>query len=180
MTRTEGIHYYALGRGRIVLSYFVVIYAHADHLLIHPLATAPSNDAEEVPAQLKGTTFRVYRFMLKQRRPVGISDIQRGVGLSSPSVSQYHVRKLLQLGLIREEQGGYLVDKVVLENVIRVRRISIPIHTAYVAFFGALLFFLLVFLRPVTIDSVYYFAVVVNVSALGISVFEMAKTLKRL
>ena len=143
------------------------------------MATTSSND-EGVTAQLKGTTYHVYRFMLKQRQPVGISDIQRGIGLSSPSVAQYHVRKLLQMGLIREEQGGYLVDKVVFENVIRIRRVSIPIQAAYVSFFGALLFFLLVFLRPVTIDSVYYFAVVVNVSALGISVFEMAKTLKRL
>jgi len=139
-----------------------------------------SNDAEEVPAQLKGTTYRVYRFMLRQRQPVGISDIQRGVGLSSPSVSQYHVRKLLQLGLIREEQGGYTVDRVVLENVVRIRRVSVPVHAAYVAFFGVLLFILLVFLRPDTIDAVYYYAVVVNISALGISTFEMAKTLKRL
>jgi hypothetical protein len=118
--------------------------------------------------------------MLKQREPVGISEIQRGVGLSSPSVSQYHVRKLLQLGLIREEQGGYLVDKVILENVIRIRRVSIPIQTAYVAFFGALLLILVFTLRPATIDSLYYFAVVVNVSALGICLYEMAKTLKRL
>ena len=139
-----------------------------------------SNPSEEGPAQLKGTTYRVYRFMLKQREPVGISDIQRGVGLSSPSVSQYHVRKLLQLGLIREEQGGYLVDKVILENVIRIRRVSIPIQTAYVAFFGALLLILVFTLRPATIDSLYYFAVVGNVSALGICLYEMAKTLKRL
>jgi len=143
-------------------------------------ANLTSNPSEEGPAQLKGTTYRVYRFMLKQREPVGISDIQRGVGLSSPSVSQYHVRKLLQLGLIREEQGGYLVDKVILENVIRIRRVSIPIQTAYVAFFGVLLLILVFTLRPATIDSLYYFAVVVNVSALGISIYEMAKTLKRL
>ena len=139
-----------------------------------------SNDAEEAPAQLKGTTYRVYRFMLRQRQPAGISDIQRGVGLSSPSVSQYHVRKLLQLGLIREEPGGYLIDRVVLENVIRIRRVSIPIQTAYVAFFGVLLLILLVLLRPLVIDSLYYFAIMVNVSALGISVFEMLKTLKHL
>lgn len=84
------------------------------------------------------------------------------------------------MGLVREEQGGYLVDKVVLENIIRIRRVSIPIQSAYVAFFGVLLLILVVFLRPVTIDSVYYFAIVVNVSALGISVFEMFKTLKHL
>lgn len=144
------------------------------------MAETPSKDNEEVPAQLKGTTYRVYRFMLKQREPVGISGIQKGLGLSSPSVSQYHVRKLLQLGLIREEEGGYLVDRVVLENVIRIRRVSIPIQTAYVAFFGVLLLILLLPLRATTIDSVYYFAVVVNVSALVISAYEMVKTLRSL
>ncbi len=83
------------------------------------------------------------------------------------------------MGLIREEQGGYVVDKVVLENVIRIRRVSIPIQAAYIAFFGVLLLFLLAFLRPAVINSVYYFALVVTVSALGISFYEMTKTLKR-
>ena len=45
---------------------------------------------------------------------------------------------------------------------------------------ASLLFILVVLLRPVAINSVYYFAIVVNVSALGISVFEMFKTLKHL
>ena len=118
--------------------------------------------------------------MLKQRKPMGITDIQKGLGLSSPSVSQYHVRKLLQLGLIREEQAGYLVDKVVSENVIRIRRVFIPIQAAYVAFFSVLLLFLLLFLRPESVDAINFFALVVNGSALGISAFEMAKALERL
>jgi predicted transcriptional regulator len=71
-------------------------------------------------ATLKGTTYKVYRYILKQNRPVGISDVQKGLGLSSPSVSQYHIRKLLQLGMIREEQSGYVIDKMVLENIIRI------------------------------------------------------------
>jgi predicted DNA-binding transcriptional regulator len=91
---------------------------------------------ETVDIVLKGTTYRVYRFMIKQRKPLGVSDVQRGLGLSSPSVSQYHIKKLLALGLIREEQGGYVVDRVVFGNVIRIMRIAIPVQTAYVAFFG--------------------------------------------
>jgi predicted DNA-binding transcriptional regulator len=130
--------------------------------------------------RLSGSTYKVYRYMLKQGRPVGISDVQKGMGLSSPSVSQYHLKKLVRLGLIKEEQGGYLVDKVVLENVIRIRRVSVPVQTAYVAFFGVTLFILLVFLRPATINSLYFFAVVVNLTAIGVSVYEAAKTLKRL
>jgi hypothetical protein len=94
-------------------------------------SSADSRDISE--ASLKGTTFKVYRYILKQNRPVSISDAQRGLGLSSPSVSQYHIRKLLRHGLIREEQGGYVIDKMVLENIVRVRRFSFPIQTGYVA-----------------------------------------------
>jgi predicted DNA-binding transcriptional regulator len=141
----------------------------------------PQRDNGDVSdANLKGTTYRVYKYILKQGKPLGISDVQKGLGLSSPSVSQYHIRKLLSLGLIREEQGGYVIDKMVLENVIRIKRISIPMQTAYVAFFGIALFILLVFLRPSTINSVYFFAVVTNVVALGVSLYEVRKTLKRL
>ena len=129
---------------------------------------------------LKGTTYRVYRYVMKQRRPVGISEVQKGLGLSSPSVSQYHIKKLLQLGLIKEEQEGYVIDKVVFENVIRIRRVSIPVQAAYAAFFGATLFILLVFLRPAIVDSIYFFAMVINSSAFAVSLYEMAKTLKRL
>ncbi|MDV3292659.1 MAG: helix-turn-helix domain-containing protein [Nitrososphaerales archaeon] len=145
------------------------------------VADAPPKDTSEIPeAYLKGTTYRVYRYMLKQGRPVGISDVQKALGLSSPSVSQYHIRKLLRLGLIREEQDGYVIDKMVLENVMRIRRISVPTQTAYVAFFGVTLFILLAFLKPVTISSLYFFAIVVNVAAVGISLYEARKTLRRL
>jgi DNA-binding transcriptional ArsR family regulator len=111
---------------------------------------------------------------------VGISDVQRGMNLSSPSVAQYHIRKLLRLGLVREEGEGYVIDKMVLENVVRIRRVSIPTQTAYLAFFGVTFFVLLVFLRPGTINSLYFFAVVVNVAALAVSLYEVSKTLKRL
>jgi predicted DNA-binding transcriptional regulator len=142
---------------------------------------ASSKETDEPSdTRLTGTTYKVYRYILKQNAPVGISEVQKGTGLSSPSVSQYHVRKLVRLGLVREEQGGYVVDRVVLENVIRIRRVSIPVQTAYVAFFGVTLFILLVFLRPATMNSLYFFAVVVNIAAIGVSVYETSKTLKHL
>ena len=86
------------------------------------MSDVPRREASEgYDPYLKGTTYRVYRLMLKQRKPVGISDLQRALGLSSPSVSEYHVKKLLRLGLIREEQGGYVIEKVVFDNIIRIR-----------------------------------------------------------
>lgn len=138
------------------------------------------DDSEISNTYLKGTTYRVYRYLLRQGKPVGISDVQKGLGLSSPSVSQYHIRKLLQLGLLREEGDGYVVDRVVLENVVRIRRMSIPVQTAYVAFFGATLIILLGFLRPAAISSVYSFALVVNVAAVCVSLYEALKTIRRL
>jgi DNA-binding transcriptional ArsR family regulator len=118
--------------------------------------------------------------MLKHGRPVGISDIQKALGLSSPSVAQYHIKKLLRLGLVREEQGGYLIDKIVVENVIRIRRTSIPVQTGYVAFFGAAFLIILFLLRPTTITSLYVFAVIVNLAALGNSIWEARKSMKNL
>ena len=142
--------------------------------------SASNDSGEPSDTRLSGTTYKVYRYLLKQAAPVGISELQKGMGLSSPSVAQYHIRKLLKLGLVKEEQGGYVVDKVVLENVIRIRRVSIPVQTAYVAFFGVTLAILLVFLRPGAINSLYFFALVVNVAALGISILETKKTFERL
>lgn len=72
------------------------------------------------------------------------------------------------------------MDKVVLDNIIRIRRISIPIQTAYVTFFAATLIILVLFLRPRIIDSVFFFALVINACALAIFIFEAVKTFRRL
>jgi predicted DNA-binding transcriptional regulator len=140
----------------------------------------PNEVNEHSDTRLSGTSYKVYRHMLKQRGPVGISEVQRQLGLSSPSVAQYHLRKLVLLGLVKEEQGGYVVDKVTFENVVRIRRISIPVHMAYVAFFGVTFLILLVSLRPATVNSLYFFAIIVNVAAIGVSLYEASKTLRRL
>ena len=139
-----------------------------------------SSSSSSYDPYLKGTAYRVYRYMLKQREPVGISQVQKALGLSSSSVSEYHIKKLLDMGLVREDQGGYVVDKVVLDNIVRIRMISIPVQTGYVIFFGVTLLFLLLFLRPDTINSLYFFAIVVNGSALAVSSYEAVKTFRRL
>jgi predicted DNA-binding transcriptional regulator len=141
---------------------------------------SPKGADESLDADLKGTTYRVYRYMLKRGKPLGISEVQKGLRLSSPSVSQYHIKKLLRLGLIREEEGGYVVDRVVIDNIIRIRRVSIPVQAAYVAFFAATLVVLLALLKPAVMTSLYFFALVVNCAALGASLFEAVKTLRRL
>jgi hypothetical protein len=126
---------------------------------------------------LKGTTLRVYRYMYRAGVPMGIHDVQRGLGLSSPSVAEYHIKKLLRAGLVQEKEGAYAVDRVVFENLIRIRRTVIPFQTAYVAFFLTTLLVLVVFLRPAVVTSLYFFALTVNVGGLVITAYEAARTI---
>ena len=125
---------------------------------------------------LVGTTLTVYRYLYKMRQPQGIRDVQKGLELSSPSVAQYHVKKLLQAGLIKEEEGGYVVDKNVFENVIRIRRSVIPIQVAYSMFFATLLVALFVLFRPVIYSSLFIFAFVAILLAMILFAYQALKS----
>ena len=139
-----------------------------------------SDDRRVGEDSLRGTTLKVYRLMLKSRAPLGVHDVQRGLGLSSASVAQYHIRKLLALGLIREQADGFAVDKVVFENVIRIRRTAIPLQAAYVAFFAASLVAMVTLLRPSDLTPTYLFAIIAIVVGLAITAYEAASVFRRL
>ena len=136
----------------------------------------PEKSEEDV---LKGTTLRVYRLIYRQGRPMGVHDVQRGLQLSSPSVAQYHIKKLLGAGLIREGQDGYVIDRIIFENMIRVRRALIPLQATYSIFFASTLVVMLTLLRPPSITSVYIFALVVNCVALAISLYDVSRALRK-
>lgn len=126
---------------------------------------------------LKGTTLRVYRCLYRAGRPLGIHDVQRALKLSSPSVAEYHLKKLLRVGLVKSEQDGYVVDRIVFENVIRIRRTVIPFQTTFVAFFASALVVLLTILRPSAITSTYVFSLIVCVAAVAVMLYETLRTL---
>jgi predicted DNA-binding transcriptional regulator len=136
----------------------------------------PEKSEEDV---LKGTTLRVYRLIYRQGRPMGVHDVQRGLQLSSPSVAQYHIKKLLGAGLIREGQDGYVIDRIIFENMIRVRRALIPLQATYSIFFASTLVVMLTLLRPPSITSVYIFALIVNCVALAISLYDVSRALRK-
>jgi len=127
---------------------------------------------------LEGTTRKVFRFVYRQHEPVGVHDVQRGLGLSSPSVAHYHIAKLLKAGLLKEEGDGYVVEKAVFENMIRVRRTVLPLQTGYAAFFLTALVVLLTILRPSAWSPTYVFAVIVVVVAVSVSLFEAYRAMK--
>jgi hypothetical protein len=62
----------------------------------------------------------VYMFMLKNPgNTVGVREVQRKLGFSSPSVSSYHLNKLMDLGLVENIHGDYQVTKEVKVGILR-------------------------------------------------------------
>jgi hypothetical protein len=115
---------------------------------------------------------------------VRLHDVQRDLRLSSSSVADYHVQKLLRMGLIREEDGqdcvvGYVAEEAVFEAMLRVRRVVIPLWTTASAFFAAALLVLVTILRPPAEGSAYLFSLVVSTVALAICAYEAFDSYER-
>jgi predicted DNA-binding transcriptional regulator len=124
---------------------------------------------------LKGTALDIYRLLLKTQKPLGIREIQRTLNLSSPSVAQYHLAKLENEGLLKREAGNYVVDKVLLDNCIKISRFIVPRYLFYSIF--AIVAFLveLLFLRPPTITREYFFFISITGLFATILLYETAK-----
>jgi len=144
--------------------------------------STPNKETTEVSEEnvLKGTTLRVYRFIFKEGKPVRIHDIQRALNLSSPSLAQYHVGKLLQAGLVKESESGYTVDRVLFGNLMRVKRMVLPLQITYAVLFASALTVMLTVLRPPMLTSLYVFALVVIWIALAASLYESLKAIRGL
>lgn len=122
---------------------------------------------DESKEVLRGTTLEVYRFLLKSNKPVGIRELQRKLNLSSSSVATYHLSKLEDVGLLKRQDGGFSVNKFLLENSIKISRFLIPRYFFYSIFAIAVLFLELTIMKPAFIYREYVFSVV----ATGILVF---------
>lgn len=125
---------------------------------------------------LRGLTLKVYRFILKNDKPVGIREVQRGLNLSSPTLALYHINKLEEAGLIKKELDGYVADRIILENLVRFRRILIPRNFFYMIFLITSLVMLAVLLRPPTLTREYVFSLAVITIAAATSVYETIRT----
>lgn len=120
---------------------------------------------------LRGTTLRVYRFLYRHGRPARITEIQKALQMRSPSLAEYHIKKLQAAGLIQEKEDGYMVDRILFENMVRIRGAILPLRVAYSGFFATTLLLMLTLLRP-PLTPFFVFAIVVNLSALAIFVYE--------
>ena len=98
-----------------------------------------------VNAELKGNTLRVYVYALKKRK-VGVREVQRALLMSNPSLAQYHLNKLKELGLVSERNGEYeIVGEVkvdVMRDFLRLGTLIVPRFIFYAVIFTVLAVYL--------------------------------------
>ena len=67
-----------------------------------------SSDPEKMASELRGNTLRAYWVLLNSRDGViGVRELQRRLGFSSPALAAYHLSKLEDLELVARERGDY-------------------------------------------------------------------------
>ena len=124
---------------------------------------------------LRGTTLDVYQLLLKSNKPYRIREIQRELNLSSPSQAQYHLNKLEEAGLLKREMGNYVINKVLLENCVKISRFLIPRYLFYSVFALAVLFIELIFLRSTVLNREYLLFTVTTSVFVAIFLYETVK-----
>ena len=94
--------------------------------------------------RIYGKTLDVYLCILTSRDSVGVREIWRELGFSSPSLAQYHVNKLMDLKLIATDNNGkYKVKEdesiEALRSFLMLRGSLIPRLTIYAAILTGIL-----------------------------------------
>jgi predicted transcriptional regulator len=123
---------------------------------------------------LVGTTLKVYTFVLKNG-PVGIREVQRGLGLSSPTLASYHLAKMEEVGLMEQTKEGYRVNQIFLQNTIRLGRTLIPRYFFYSVFLILALVLELTLFKPIIWTREYVFAVGVTSLSATFFIYETAR-----
>lgn len=128
---------------------------------------------------LVGKTLHVYRYAIKQNKPVGVREVQRALKFKSPTSASYHLAKLEEAGLLKQTTEGYAVEKLVLENYIKLRRMLIPKYLLFSLFFAVALIIDIVIFRPPELSRDFVFATVIIAIAMVSYAYLAFVTLSR-
>ena len=139
-----------------------------------------SNRLQEIESQLKGKSLLVYWHLLKSGNAVGVREIQRELGMSSPSVASHHLDKLKGLGIVDQDSyGRYFLSETVEEGVLqvftKVGRFMLPRYSFYAAFFTTLLIMYL----AISFSTINYFALGFVLVGCGIFWYETMRIWQR-
>ena len=90
-------------------------------------------------SEIHGTTLRVYWYLFKNSKPVGVRETQRALLMSSPSTALYHLEKLRELGVTEKDaMGQYFLKEQVpvgtLKMFLKVGHLILPRYLFYAIF----------------------------------------------
>ncbi len=99
-----------------------------------------AEERARVDYELRGKTLQVYLYLLRYGKAVGVREIQKELGFSSPSVAFHHLDKLVGLGVVEKDQyERYIlarkVDSGILHSFVSIGRLTLPRLGFYAAFF---------------------------------------------
>lgn len=119
-------------------------------------------EEEKIESELKGNTLRVYWTLLQsQNASIGVRQVQRHLGFSSPALASYHLNKLAELGLVEERNGEYhLIHEVqvgVLKQFARFGSVMLPRYVLYAVMFTTLFIYFITQIREANFYSVFAF-----------------------
>jgi len=109
------------------------------------MSSISPSDLAVIESALKGKTLLVYWYLLRApSSSVGVREVQRALGFSSPSVAAHHLDKLLSLGLVDKSGTGeyFLVQEVkvgTLRFFTKLGRFLVPRYLFYSVWFSTML-----------------------------------------
>ena len=126
-------------------------------------------------SQLKGNTLRTYIYVVTHRKS-GVREVQRELHLSSSSLAQYHLSKLVDLGLLTEQGGEYfLADQIkvdVLKDFLKFGTLIVPRFIFYAVFFTVVTGYLGVVVLLNSFSELNLFFVLMLLAASGLFWYE--------
>jgi hypothetical protein len=133
----------------------------------------------ELERRLAGRTLQVYLYLQKKKEASGIREVQRDLGLSSPSVAEYQVEKLVEMGLAgRDSYGRVFVTRKVkvkaMASYVSFGRFTVPRLAFYASIFTGIAVLYTVF----NFNSLSAYGVAVPAGAAAIFWFEAYKLWK--
>jgi hypothetical protein len=143
-----------------------------------PLSMSDDQNSE-LERRLSGRTLQVYLYLQKKKEASGIREVQRDLGLSSPSVAEYQVEKLVELGIAgRDSYGRVFVTRKVkvkaMASYVRFGRFTVPRLAFYASLFTGIAALYIAF----NFNSLSAYGVAVPAGAAAIFWFEAYKLWK--
>jgi hypothetical protein len=131
---------------------------------------------------VKGNTLRVYLHLVKNG-PSELRDVQRGLGLSTPSLASYHLGRLVSSGHAKQDESGKYVainesSLQILEGYSKVGSAIVP----QLFFFTVLFTILTLFFSYEAFSSSSFVAylVVVSIAMVGALWYETSRLWRKL